>query len=197
MCIRRLLVEAGIDLERDEVNIAPVPGTQGRDVNFGVAAARALEQRRIDGFWANGMGAELAVRRGVGTLVLDVRRGDGPLACFNYTMPVIVATDELIERAPETATAAIRAIMATQRALKEDLGLATKVGRSLFPAEEASLIADLIRRDLPFYDPTISPAFVAAMTEFARSVGLQRAPASYGQVVAQELSHLWTESAGH
>ena len=45
-----------------------------------MTAAKALEDRKIDGFWANGMGAEVAVRRGVGTVVLDVRRGDGPKA---------------------------------------------------------------------------------------------------------------------
>src|SRR5947209_10724262 len=59
--LRRLLREAGIDLERDGVTIAPVPGAQGAGVNFGVTAAKALEARRIDGFWANGMGAEVAV----------------------------------------------------------------------------------------------------------------------------------------
>src|SRR5215467_5660729 len=43
MGLRRLLVEAGIDLERDQVRIAPVPGMQGAGVNFGVTAARAME----------------------------------------------------------------------------------------------------------------------------------------------------------
>src|SRR5215475_1613023 len=76
--LRQLLVTAGIDLERDRVKIAPVPGAAGAGVNFGVTAARALEDRKIDGFWANGMGAEVAVQRGVGTVVIDVRRGDGP-----------------------------------------------------------------------------------------------------------------------
>ena len=84
MGLRRLLLEAGIGA--DEGKIAPVPGAQGAGVNFGVTAAKALEERKIDGFWANGMGTEVAVRRGVGTVVLDVRRGDGPQPCFNYTM---------------------------------------------------------------------------------------------------------------
>ena len=75
MGLRRLLIEAGLDLERDRVKIAPVPGATGQSVNFGLTAARALEDRKIDGFWANGMGAEVAVSRGVGTVVLDVRRG--------------------------------------------------------------------------------------------------------------------------
>ena len=43
------------------------PGAVGAGVNFGVTAAKALEDRKIDGFWANGMGAEVAVRRGIGT----------------------------------------------------------------------------------------------------------------------------------
>src|SRR6267154_5093074 len=82
MGLRRLLIEAGIDPVRDGVRIAPVPGAQGASVNFGVTAAQALAERKIDGFWANGMGAEVAVRQGVGSIVLDVRRGDGPKPCF-------------------------------------------------------------------------------------------------------------------
>ena len=73
---------------------------QGAGVNFGVtAAARALEERKIDGFWANGMGAEIAVRRGVGDIVLDLRRGDGPTECFNYTMASIATTEAADRRA--------------------------------------------------------------------------------------------------
>src|ERR1700692_1547590 len=108
MGLRRLLIAAGIDLKRDDVKIAPVPGAVGAGVNFGLTAAKALEDRKIDGFWANGMGAEVAVRRGVGTVVLDVRRGDGPKPCFNYTAATIATTDALIARAPEQAAGAGR-----------------------------------------------------------------------------------------
>ena len=80
------------------MRIAPVPGAMGAGVNFGVTAAKALEERKIDGFWANGMGTEVAVRRGVGTVVIDVRRGDGPKECFNYTMASVATSDRLIAR---------------------------------------------------------------------------------------------------
>ena len=129
MGLRRLLIEAGIDLAGNQVKIAPVPGAQGAGVNFGVTAAKALEERKIDGFWANGMGTEMAVRRGVGTVVLDVRRGDGPKPCFNYTMASIATTDRLIERSPETAAAVVRAMVKTHAALKENVARATEVGR--------------------------------------------------------------------
>ena len=138
MGLRRLLIEAGIDLARDEVKIAPVPGTRGAGVNFGVTAAKALEERKIDGFWANGMGTEVAVQRGVGTVVLDVRRGDGPKPCFNYTMASIAASDRWIERSPETAAAAIRAMVKTHAALKQNVALATEIGRKLFPPSRPS-----------------------------------------------------------
>src|SRR5215470_4282801 len=193
MGLRRLLAEAGLDLQRDDVKIAPVPGALGAGVNFGVTAARALEDGKIDGFWANGMGTEVAVRRGVGTVVLDVRRGDGPQPAFNYTMASIAATDRLIERAPETAAAAIRAIVKTQTALRQNVARATEVGRKLFPPSKTKLIAELIRRDLPYYDPTISEAFVAGMNQFARDIGILADHVFYSQVVATQFRPLWRQ----
>jgi ABC-type nitrate/sulfonate/bicarbonate transport system substrate-binding protein len=189
--LRGLLEAAGIDIERDGVTIAPVPGAAGAGINFGVTAAKALEERRIDGFWANGMGAEVAVRRGVGTVVLDVRRGDGPKRCFNYTAATIAATDAAIARAPDKVAAAVRAIVKTQAALQANVARASEVGEKLFPPSEADLIAELIRRDLPYYDASLSRAFVAGMTEFARGQGLLAGPLSYEDVVASQFLPLW------
>jgi len=191
MGLRRLLIEAGIDPARDGVTIAPVPGALGAGVNFGVTAAKALEARQIDGFWANGMGAEVAVRRGIGTIVLDVRRGDGPKACFNYTMATIATTDRLIERAPDAAAAAVRAIAKTQAALKRDVSLAAAVGRKIFPPVEAELIGELIRRDLPYYDARITPDFVAGMNAFARDLRILTGDVPYERVVAAQFAPLW------
>ena len=192
MGLRRLLAEAGIDLARDQVKIAPVPGAQGAGVNFGVTAAKALEDGKIDGFWANGMGTEVAVRRGVGTVVLDVRRGDGPKPAFNYTMASIATTDRLIQRQPEAAAAAVRAIVKTHQALKQAPERAAEVGRKLFPASEAALITELIRRDLPYYDATISEPFVAGMNQFARDIGILKGQVAYEQVVATQFRKHWT-----
>jgi ABC-type nitrate/sulfonate/bicarbonate transport system substrate-binding protein len=194
MGLRRLLIEAGLDLARDGIKIAPVPGAQGAGVNFGVTAAKALEERKIDGFWANGMGAEVAVRRGVGTVVLDVRRGDGPKPCFNYTMASIAATDALIARAPDAAAAAVRAIVKTQKALCADPERATAVGKKLFPASESVLIAELIRRDLPYYDASITPGFVSGMNQFARDIGILRGNPRYEDIVATDFQSLWSRT---
>jgi len=191
MGLKGLLAASGIDLNRDNIKIAPVPGAMGAGVNFGVTAAKALEDRKIDGFWANGMGAEVAVRRGVGTVVVDVRRGDGPKDCFNYTMASIATTDRLIEIDPDTAAAAVRAIVSTQDALEADHTRATEVGRKLFPPSEAELIAELIRRDLPCYGAAISLDSVTAMNQFARDIGILKGHPHYGNVVATEFATLW------
>lgn len=191
--LRRLLVEAGLDPARDGIRIGPVPAASTAGVSFGVTAAEALAAGEIDGFWANAMGAEVAVRRGVGTIVLDVRRGDGPPAARHYTFPALVTTERLIAREPEAAAAAVRAIVRAQRTLRADPARATEVGRRLFPPLEADLIADLIRRDLPYYDATITPETVASLNRFAQEVGLLSGPVPYEQVVASQFSQLWQE----
>jgi NitT/TauT family transport system substrate-binding protein len=65
------------------------------------------------------------------------------------------------------------------------------VGRKLFPPQEAELIAELIRRDLPYYDPSISPSFVAGMNQFARDIGILHGEIPYEKVVATRFSALW------
>lgn len=191
MGLRQLLTAGGIDIEADGVQIAPVPGVQAGNVNFGVAAAKALEEGKIDGFWANGMGTEVAVRNGTGTVVLDVRRGDGPAGCFDYTFASIAASDKFIEKSPDLVAAAVSALVSTQKALIENPDIAVKVGEKLFPPTEASLIATLIERDLPYYDASISTRAVDGMNTFARSLGILDDHPVYSDVVAEQFKSLW------
>lgn len=181
--LKRMLVAAGIDPEKD-LSIGPVPGfSVGQTASFGLLAAKALEEGKIDGFWANGMGAEVAVRNGIGTLVLDARR-EGSEEAKGYTFPALVTSEKVIREKPGAAKAAIRAVKAAQQILKKSPARATEVGRKLFPPTEAELIAELIRRDVPYYDPAISPRTVDAMNRFAQDLGLLSRPVAYSQVVA-------------
>jgi ABC-type nitrate/sulfonate/bicarbonate transport system substrate-binding protein len=191
MGLRALLASAGIDLIADQVKIVPVPGSKGAGVNFGVTAARALEEGLIDGFWANGMGTEVAVRRGAGTVVLDVRRGDGPHGCFDYTFSALATSQRLLDENPSAAAAAVRALVSTQASLAINPMLATQVGRKRFPAEEAELIADLIHRDVPYYEASITRQSVAGMCAFARSLGLLQGEPRYEDIVATECAPFW------
>jgi ABC-type nitrate/sulfonate/bicarbonate transport system substrate-binding protein len=192
MGLRRMLIEGGIDLQRDGVSIVPVPAQPGEKVNFGLNAAKALEQRLIDGFWANGMAAELAVRNGVGTLIADARRGDGPSSTFGFTFASIATRSSMIKDTPEQAEAIVRAIVQTQKALTKDVSMARTVGDALFPKNEASLISELVRRDLPYYSAKIDQRAITRMSEFAKSLGLIETGLKYQDVVATVVADLWT-----
>lgn len=179
--LKRLLAAAGIDPER-ELAIAPVPGTAEKTASFGLMAAKALAEGKIDGFWANGMGAEVAVRNGIGTLLLDARREASDEA-KRYTFPALVTSERTLQKNPTAARAAIRAVKAAQCMLREDPERAAAVGKRLFPPTEAGMIAELVRRDLPYYDPAISPQSVASMNRFARELGLLSKPVDYEDIV--------------
>jgi NitT/TauT family transport system substrate-binding protein len=176
--LKQMLKRAGIS----GVEIGPVPGAIGDKASFGLMAAKALQEGKLDGFWANGMGMEVAVREGFGTVLLDARR-DGTSEMKGYTFPALACTDKTIRERPDVARAAIQAVRSAQAALKEDPGRATAIGRKLFPAQEAALIAELIRRDAPFYDPAISPQTVTSMNNFARDLGLLSREVGYTDVV--------------
>ena len=191
MGLRRLLVAAGLDPRRDEIRIGPVPGAVGSTVNFGLTAAQALENRELDGFWANGMGTEIAVSRGIGTIVLDVRRGDGPPGCFDYTMGVLATTERLVNERPDTAAGAVRALVAAQNLLKADVSRATEAAQKRFPPRETGLIAKIVERDLPYYDAAIEPHSVTAINGFARWLSLLDEEVPYETVVAAQFAPLW------
>jgi ABC-type nitrate/sulfonate/bicarbonate transport system substrate-binding protein len=180
--LKRMLVAAGIDPEKD-LSIGPVPGfTVGQTASFGLLAAKALADGKIDGFWANGMGAEVAVTSGIGTLVLDARR-EGSEEAKGYTFPALVTSESLVKSNPEAARAAIRAVQAAQQILRNNPGRATEVGRKLFPPAEADMIAELIRRDAPYYDASIAPRTVDSMNRFARDLKLLSRNVGYEDVV--------------
>jgi ABC-type nitrate/sulfonate/bicarbonate transport system substrate-binding protein len=183
--LQQLVIDAGID--PGEVDIAPVPGAAGAGTNFGLTAARALAEGKVDGFWANGMGAEVALRSGAGTMVLDIRRGDGPDGCFDYTFASLAATDRFIEEDAGRAQAIVRALRRAQTLLAEDPSRATAVGERVFPPEQAALIADLVSRDVPYYEAEIPERAITGMNRFARERGLLEGDPTYEQIVAMDI----------
>jgi ABC-type nitrate/sulfonate/bicarbonate transport system substrate-binding protein len=192
LTFKHLLAENAIDVARDQVRIVDVNRAYERDVSFGVAAAKALEDRLIDGFWANAMGAQNAIHSGIGKVVLDVRRGVGPKAAFHYTFPALVTSDQIIARDPNMVAAGVRAVVAAQRSLAEDVGLATKVGQKLFPPLEAGRIADVVKRDLPYYRPEISDESLAGLIRFSQATGLLKGSPTREQMVATQFNRYLT-----
>jgi ABC-type nitrate/sulfonate/bicarbonate transport system substrate-binding protein len=190
LALKQMLRVAGIDPDRD-LQIIELPGAKERNVSFGVFAAQALENRRIDGFWANAMGAETAITRGCGKLLIDVRRGDDPGEVRHFTFAGLGTTDDFIKREPGCVGAAVHAIVKAQAALRADPSLAKIVGQRKFPAGAAELISAVVERDTPFYIPAISEEAVAGLNRFAVAIGHLNAPVPYDQVVAVRFREFW------
>ena len=190
LALKEMLRGVGIDPAKD-LEIIDLPGAKSRDVSFGVFAARALEAGAIDGFWANAMGGETAVSRGVGKILIDVRRGDDPDEVRYFTFAGMATTDDFIEREPEAVAAAVRAIVKAQKTLRADPSLARQVGMRKFPPDAADLIANVVARDVEFYDPKISAEAIAKMNRFAQTVGHLSHAVPYDQVVAVRYRDLW------
>lgn len=184
--LRGVLAQVGVEVGSEGVSIGPVPKQPDAGTNFGLSAFRALEKGLIDGFWANGMAAELAVRNGVGTVVLDVRRGDGPDGCAAYTFAAMTTSAQRLAQQPELAAITVRAVGRAHALLKENPGLAHEIGARLFPAAEASLIQTLVERDLPWYDTVITPSDFAAMNDFLGRLGLLTSAAAFSSIVCPE-----------
>jgi NitT/TauT family transport system substrate-binding protein len=89
------------------------------------------------------------------------------------------------------AAAAVRALVAAQDALKSEPSRATMAATNRFPPREAALIADIVARDLPFYDASIRESSVTAINEFARWLGILDRDIPYPEIVATQFRHLW------
>jgi len=63
LTMKRLLEEAGIDLRRDNVRIVPSP--RRTSPNWAWDGVDAIEQGVSDGYWGNGLRADLGVKRGI------------------------------------------------------------------------------------------------------------------------------------
>lgn len=188
-----LLEAAGIDLQERKIEVGLPPGGVPPGLSFGVAAAQAMIRGEVDGVWANGMAAELAITSGSARCVIDARRGDGPPEAFHYTTPALTTNQHFLDKHPEQCQAAVRAIVKVQQALKHDLSLAETVGKRLFPQKEAGLIRRLIERDLPYYQADITKELVTGMNAFAMRAGLLDGDAvAYEDIVATQCRNSWS-----
>jgi len=193
MSLRYMLADAGIDLERDRVRIVPPPPPYGDKGFMARNGVDSIIQNMADAYWGNGMRVALGESLGMAKLHLDLRRGDGPPGARYYNFAALTAREDLIDEHPEVAAGAIRAIVNAQKALKAKPSISTEIGRRLFPADEAELIAGLIERDAPFYDAEISHDAVDGLMSFAKRSGVIKDAVPYEDLVATEFSHLWKD----
>lgn len=190
LSLKYMLTDAGIDFARDNVQV--VDAVPMKDWAQGHAGIAAIQQGVADGYWGNGMRVALGEKLGLAKLHLDLRRGDGPPGARWYNFAALTASEKFINEHPDAAAGAVRAIVKTQKALTADPSLATGIGQRLFPADEAPLIAELIRRDTPFYQAGISQQAVDGLNKFAMGIGLVSEAVPYDRLVATQFRDSWS-----
>jgi NitT/TauT family transport system substrate-binding protein len=52
-------------------------------------------------------------------------------------------------------------------------------------------LAEIVRRDLPFYDASIAAPSITAINSFAREMGVLASDVPYDQIVAMQSRHFW------
>jgi ABC-type nitrate/sulfonate/bicarbonate transport system substrate-binding protein len=192
MGLRFMLADAGLDLERDKIELVPPPPPYGDKGFLARNGIDTIINGTADAYWGNGMRVALGESMGIAKLHLDLRRGDGPPGARFYNFPALTTTDRVVNEHPEVAAGAVRAIVKAQKALKANPKLAGDIGRKLFPADEADLITGLIERDAPFYDAQIRQEAVDGLMNFAKGFGLVTEPVPVNDLIATQFSHLWT-----
>lgn len=189
VALRTLLADEGIEVATSGITIMPLPKSESAGSSFGVGAAEALAAGAIDAFWANGMGARIAVDDGVGKVLVDARRDGKPYS--SYTFPALMTTHGFQTAEPELTERVTRALAETQQALYLDPEQATGVGERWFPPREATLIAGLVQADAPYYATVIGPDDLAHVMDFARRSGLTDQTIGYDDLVPANCAPLW------
>jgi ABC-type nitrate/sulfonate/bicarbonate transport system substrate-binding protein len=191
--LRHMLAKADLDPDRDNIAIVKNPST-GKQCTFRARDGLvALKDGYADAFWGNGMRLEVAVRAGIAKLHIDLRRGDGPPGARYYNFPALCASETFITANPDVVERAVRAIVKTQAALKAAPSLAAAVGKQIFPPEEADIIADLVERDAPFYEATVTQEAIDGLNEFCVQRGLLSKAVPYDRLVSTQMRPLWKQ----
>lgn len=189
----QMLIDSGVDPK--SLSIGPVQDLSGGTASFGMTAARALNEGRVDGFWANGLGAEFASRLGTGRIIVDGRRGGGPPGAQRYTFASLMSTRQVLHDQADEMGAVVAGLAMAQRELKADPSLARAVAQQRFPEEEAKLIVPLIARDAPFYDQTIDADDIAHLVSFATNQQLTTLALGFDDLVADASRDLWSSAS--
>ena len=190
MGLRRLLIAAGVDTERDDVTIAPIPAALPPAL-ISVSPPPAPSNKELwtvsgPTAWApRSRCARASVHLSSMSVAATVRALPLTTRCRRLRPPT-----PFIARRPQEAAASVRAVVEAQQILKRDVARSLEVGQRLFP-NEADHIVELVRRDLPFYSAGLTEDFIAGMNRFARDLGILDVDAAYGAVVAEQFRDEW------
>jgi NitT/TauT family transport system substrate-binding protein len=185
LALRALLRDAGLEPDRDVAVIA---------VGSSASAAAALKAGQIDGFMGGEPGGAVIVHQlKIGRYFIEPLRDQGPKFLQNMTFPTLQASDRYIQANPQVVERVVRAVVKTQKRLREDPEAGVRVAQKIFPALDVELIRGIITLQRPSYHPAISEEAMRIANQFQKHAGVVKSDFPYDKVVAVQLKPIWDQ----
>ncbi|HWN91464.1 MAG TPA: ABC transporter substrate-binding protein, partial [Verrucomicrobiae bacterium] len=136
LALRALLRDAGLEPDRDVAVIA---------VGSSTSAAAALRAGQIDGFMGGEPGGAIIVHQlKLGRYFIEPMRDQGPAFLRHMTFPTLQTSDRYIQSNPQIVERVVRAVVKTQKRLRDDPDAAVSVAQKMFPALDVELLRNII-----------------------------------------------------
>ena len=185
LALRALLRDAGLEPDRDVAVIA---------VGSSTSAAAALRAGQIDGFMGGEPGGAIIVHQlKLGRYFIEPMRDQGPPFLRNMTFPTLQTSDRFIQSNPQIVERAVRAVVKTQKRLREDPDAAVVVAQKIFPALDPDLLRSIIGVYKKAYFPAITEEALRTVNQFQKQAGVVKSDFAYDKMVAVQFKHLWEQ----
>ena len=185
LALRALLRDAGLEPDRDVAVIA---------VGSSASAAAALRAGQIDGFMGGEPGGAVIVHQlKIGRYFIEPLRDQGPKFLQHMTFPTLQASDRYLQANPQTAERVVRAVVKTQKRLREDPEAGVRVAQKIFPALDVELIRGIIALQRASYLPAITEEAMRTVNQFQKQAGVVKTDFPYDKIVAVQFKPLWDQ----
>ena len=185
LALRALLRDAGLEPDRDVAVIA---------VGSSASAAAALRAGQIDGFMGGEPGGAVIVHQlKIGRYFIEPLRDQGPKFLQYMTFPTLQASDRYIQANPQIVERVVRAVVKTQKRLREDPEAGVRVAQKIFPTLDVELIRGIIALQRASYLPAITEEAMRTVNQFQKQAGVVKTDFPYDKVVAVQLKPLWDQ----
>lgn len=185
LALRALLRDAGLEPDRDVAVIA---------VGSSTSAAAALRAGQIDGFMGGEPGGAIIVHQlKLGRYFIEPMRDQGPAFLRYMTFPTLQTSDRYIQTNPQVVERVVRAVVKTQKRLREDPDAAIGVAQKMFPVLDAELLRTIIGVYKKAYFPAITEEALRTVNQFQKQAGVVKSDFAYDKMVAVQFKHLWVQ----
>jgi NitT/TauT family transport system substrate-binding protein len=185
LALRALLRDAGLEPDRDVAVIA---------VGSSASAAAALRAGQIDGFMGGEPGGAVIVHQlKIGRYFIEPLRDQGPKFLQYMTFPTLQASDRYIQANPQIVERVVRAVVKTQKRLREDPEAGVRVAQKIFPTLDIEFIRGIIALQRASYLPAITEEAMRTVNQFQKQAGVVKSDFPYDKVVAVQLKPLWDQ----